>query len=117
MNSSSSALVLVAWIGLTLVFLVAYWRIYAKAGVPGWACLIPIYNMVKLLHITGRSGWWLLGLFVPFLNIFVGIRVVFDLASVFGRGVGFGFGLLLLAPVFIPILGFGNARYTGRSVA
>ena len=52
------------WLGLTVALVIAQWRIFAKAGVPGWACLIPVYNVVKLLHITGRSGWWLLGLCV-----------------------------------------------------
>src|SRR5947199_5096762 len=92
------------WLGLTVALVIAQWRIFAKAGVPGWACLIPVYNVVKLLHITGRSGWWLLGMFVPFLNIFVAIRLVFDLASAFGRSVAFGFGLLLLSPIFVAIL-------------
>jgi uncharacterized protein DUF5684 len=105
------------WLGLTVALVIAQWRIFAKAGVPGWACLIPVYNVVKLLHITGRSGWWLLGLCVPFLNVFVLIRTMFDLAGAFGRGVGFGFGLLLLGPIFVPILGFGGARYIGRGGA
>ena len=107
----------VVWLGLTVALLAAQWRVFAKAGVPGWACLIPVYNLVKLLHITGRSGWWTLGLFVPFLNLFVSIRLVFELAGAFGRGVGFGFGLLLLSPIFIPILGFGSAHYVGRGAA
>ena len=102
-------------LGLTVVLIVAMWRIFTKAGVPGWVSLIPVYNTVKMLHITGRSGWWILGMCVPFLNFFVAIRLMFDLARAFGRGVGFGFGLLLLSPVFIPILGFGDARYVSRS--
>src|SRR5947208_1892155 len=105
----------VIWFGVTAALVIANWRIFAKAGVPGWACLVPIYNVVKLLHITGRSGWWLLGMFVPFLNIFVAIRLVFDLASAFGRSVAFGFGLLLLSPIFVAILGFGDSRYVGRA--
>ncbi|HEY0581217.1 MAG TPA: DUF5684 domain-containing protein [Chloroflexota bacterium] len=104
-------------VGLTVVLIVASWRIFAKAGRPGWMSLIPIYNVVQMLHITGRSGWWLLGMFVPFLNLFVAIRLVFDLAASFGRGVGFGFGLLFLSPVFLPLLGFGNAQYVGRRAA
>jgi Family of unknown function (DUF5684) len=111
------AVSVVVWLGLTLALVVAQWRIFAKAGVPGWACLVPFYNLVKLLQITGRSGWWLLGMWVPLFNVFVFIRLVFDLARAFGRGVGFGFGLLLLSPVFVLILGFGQARYVGRGQA
>src|SRR5579884_612166 len=107
------------WLVVTLVFVAAQWRLFAKAGQPGWACLVPIYNVVKLLQITGRSPWWLLGLFIPLVNVFVGafviIRLAFDLAAAFGRGVGFGFGLLLLAPVFVLILAFGESRYVGRT--
>src|SRR5919202_6391513 len=98
MDSLPALVSVVVWLGLTLVLLAAYWRIFAKAGQPGWASLIPIYNTVKLLQITGRSGWWTLGLFVPFLNFFVFIRLVFELAGAFGRGIAFGFGLLLLSP-------------------
>jgi len=111
------ALASLVWLGLTVVLIVAQWRIFTKAGVPGWACLVPIYNVLKLLQISGRSGWWLLGFGVPFLNVFVMIRLVFDLASAFGRGVAFGFGLLLLAPVFIPVLAFGGSTYTRRAAA
>ena len=107
----------ILWLALMLALVVAYWRIFAKAGVPGWVSLLPFYNVIKLLHITGRSGWWLLGMCVPLLNIFVFVRMVFDLASAFGRGVGFGFGLLFLSPVFVLILGFGDSRYVGRGQA
>jgi hypothetical protein len=103
----------VVWLAITVVMIVAVWKLFAKAGKPGWASLIPIYNTVTLLHITGRSGWWLLGFMVPFLNLFVIIRLVFDLARVFGRGVGFGFGLLFLFPIFLLILAFGDAAYVG----
>ena len=105
----------VVWLVVVVVLLAAYWRIFAKAGRPGWASLIPIYNVVTLLHITGRSGWWVVGMCVPLLNIFVAIRLVFELAGAFGRGIGFGFGLLLLSPIFVPVLGFGDSRYVGRS--
>jgi len=104
-------------LAIVVVLIAAYWRIFAKAGRPGWASLIPIYNIVTLLHITGRSGWWFLGMCVPLLNIFVLIRLVFELARAFGRGIGFGFGLLLLSPIFIPVLGFGASQYVGRDTA
>jgi Family of unknown function (DUF5684) len=99
------------WLAAVVVSIVAVWRLFEKAGRPGWASLIPFYNLVVMLQISGRSGWWLLGMFVPLLNIFVGIRLPFDLAKAFGRGIGFGFGLLFLSMIFAPILAFGDARY------
>jgi hypothetical protein len=117
MYQSMAAIYSVVWLGIVVVLIAAYWRIFAKAGRPGWASLVPIYNVVTLLHITGRSGWWTLGMFVPLLNIFVVLRLVFELAGAFGRGLGFGFGLLLLSPIFVPVLGFGESRYVGRGAA
>ena len=93
-DAGASLVGTVIWLAITVALVVALWKLFVKAGRPGWATLIPIYNTVTLLQITGRSGWWLLGFLVPFLNIFVAIRLVFDLAKVFGRGIGFGFGLL-----------------------
>jgi hypothetical protein len=103
----------VVWLVVVVAMLVAMWKVFTKAGQPGWASLIPIYNTLVMLRITGRSGWWLLGMFVPFLNFFVVIRLIFDLAKVFGRGIGFGFGLLFLFPIFLLILAFGDAEYLG----
>ena len=108
-------LLTLVWLAVTVLLLVSYWRVFDKAGRPGWASLVPIYNLVTLLRISGRSGWWLLGLGIPFLNIFVMIRLVFDLSKAFGQGVAFGFGLLLLSPIFIPVLAFGTSRYVGRA--
>lgn len=115
-NSGSAlggAIGTVLWLAITIVLIVAAWRLFEKAGRPGWASLIPIYNTIVMLQITGQSGWWILGLFVPFLNFFVIIRLIFNLATVFGRSVAFGFGLLFLAPIFLCILAFGDARYVG----
>src|ERR1700730_12806536 len=103
----------VVWLAVTVALIVGVWKLFAKAGQPGWASLIPIYNTITMLRITGRSGWWILGMMVPLLNFYVIIRLVFDLARVFGRGIGFGFGLLFLFPIFMLILAFGDAVYVG----
>jgi len=108
---------LLVWLVVTVLLVVALWKIFVKAGQPGWASLIPIYNTVVMLRMTGHSGWWFLGMLVPFLNFFVIIRLIFNLASVFGRSVSFGFGLLFLSPIFIMVLAFGKSRYVGPTPA
>ncbi|NOK62005.1 MAG: hypothetical protein GFH27_549289n301 [Chloroflexi bacterium AL-W] len=102
---------------LSLVIVVAViagmWKVFTKAGQPGWAAIIPIYNVFVLLKIGGRPWWWLLLLFVPVVNIIVLILIWFDLAKAFGKGVGFALGLYFMSPIFIPLLGFGDAEYVG----
>ena len=97
--------------------LIAIWKIFTKAGKPGWAVLIPIYNAYILLEIVGREWWWLILLTIPGINLIFLIILVFDLAKSFGKDPGFGFGLLVLSPIFIAILGFGNAQYIGPSAS
>jgi hypothetical protein len=97
-----------------LFFLVATWKLYSKAGRPGWAALIPIYSTVVFCQICGRSGWLTLALMIPGVNVIVSIMLTVDLARVFGRGTGFVFGLIFLSPIFFPILAFGSSRYVGR---
>jgi len=87
------------------------WKIFAKAGKPGLAALIPGHNTVVALEIAGRPLWWALLTFVPFVNLVVFVVVSFDLAKRFGKGTGFGFGLLFLGFLFYPILAFGSATY------
>jgi Mce-associated membrane protein len=101
-------------LAIAILFVVAMWRVFIKAGRPGWASIVPFYNAYVLLKIVGRPGWWLVLLFVPLVNIVFGIIVAIDLARVFGRGAAFGFFWLgLFSPVGYLILGFGDARYLG----
>lgn len=93
-----------------VLMIVAQWKIHTKAGQPGWAMFIPIYNVIVWLRICGRPWYWLL-LMIPLFFI-LPIILCFDLAKRFGQGVGFGFGILFLGFIFIPILAFGDAKYT-----
>lgn len=104
-------------LAFTVFIVAAVWRVFTKAGKPGWAALIPIYNAVVLLEITGRPLWWLLLFFVPVMNVIAMVIVGVDLARSFGKGVGFGIGLSLFGFIFYPILGFGSARYEGATAA
>ena len=87
------------------------WKIFTKAGQPGWASIIPIYNVIVLLKIAGKPLWYIILLIIPLVNIVVGILVLIELAKNFGKGVGFAIGLILLPIIFYPILAFGDAKY------
>ena len=100
---------------VALVLIVAMWKVFTKAGQPGWASIIPIYNLYIWCKIVGRPWWWILLMLIPFVNFIVCIILCIDLAKSFGKGVGFGIGLALLGIIFFPILGFGSAQYQGPS--
>ena len=97
---------------LLLVF-VSLWKIFEKAGKPGWAGIVPIYNMIVLLEIVGRPLWWIVLLLLPCVGIVVGVLLCIDLAKSFGKSPAYGIGLALLGFVFFPMLAFGDARYVG----
>jgi uncharacterized membrane protein YhaH (DUF805 family) len=100
------------WLAVTILMIAACWKVFTKAGQPGWAAIIPIYNWYILCKIVGRPGWWVILFFIPFINFIIGIILCIDLAKSFGKGVGFAIGLILLGIIFFPIL-FGSAQYQG----
>jgi len=98
---------------IALLLIVAMWKVFTKAGQPGWASIIPIYNLYIWCKIVGRPWWWIILMLIPFVNFIICIILCIDLAKSFGKGVGFGLGLALLGIIFFPILGFGSAQYQG----
>ena len=104
---------LVIWLAMVAVVIVGMWKMFVKAGKPGWAAIIPIYNIVVLLEIVGKPIWWIVLLFIPFVNFVIIIIMMIALAKSFGKGAGFGLGCAFLGFIFIPILGFGDAKYIG----
>jgi hypothetical protein len=101
------------WLAIVVFIFAAYWKIYEKAGQPGWAGIVPIYNIYVMLKIVGKPGWWLIMMFIPVVNIIYLIWMINMLSKSFGKDEGFTVGLLLLGFVFYPILGFGDAKYLG----
>jgi uncharacterized membrane protein YoaK (UPF0700 family) len=87
------------------------WKLFVKAGEPGWASIIPIYNAIVMLKIAGKPLWWFLLYLIPIVNIVIAIIVTVALAKNFGKDVGFAVGLILLPIIFYPILAFGSAQY------
>lgn len=105
-------------IPIVLIAIVAMWRIFTKAGQPGWAILIPFYNVYILTQVVKRPGWWMLLYFTSVIPVVGGLCVLFisvidnlRLAKLFGKSAGFGVGMILLGIVFLPILAFGDADY------
>jgi hypothetical protein len=97
---------------LIVVIFASLWKIFEKAGQPGWAGIIPIYNTFVLVQIVGKPVWWFIMLLIPCVNIVFSIMLAIELAKVFNKGAGFAVGLILLPIVFYPILAFGDAQYT-----
>ena len=106
---ASLGLVLVLYLGLIIMLIVSIWKIFEKAGKPGWASLIPIYNFIVLLEIIKKPTWWIIMLLIPLVNIVFLFLVYIELAKVFGQGAGFGIGLIFLSFVFLPVLAFGKS--------
>ena len=98
---------------ICLVMLVAMWKIFTKAGKPGWAIIIPIYNLWVLYTIICGRGKAMFRLLIPFYNIYWAIKTEIELAHAYGKSTGFGIGLLFLPVIFYCILGFGSAKYEG----
>ncbi len=96
------------------VFMIAtMWKVNEKGGKPGWAAVVPIYNEVVLLQLAGKSGWWFLLYCIPLVNVVIYFIARIDLAKSFGRGVGFGLGLIFLPVIFFPILAWDDPEYIG----
>src|SRR5262249_58945740 len=80
-------------VAIYVIFVIGAWKVFSKADRPGWWSIIPIWNAIVLLQISGRSGWWVLG-YLPLLNLFVQIRWGLEMARSYGRGIGFAIGLM-----------------------
>lgn len=105
-------------LALTVLTIVAKWKINTKAGQPGWACLIPIYNLYVELRIAGMSPLWLLTLLACGVGYVIPwIICQIKTAERFGQGVGFGIGLILLNQIFVLILAFGSSKYVAEQPA
>jgi hypothetical protein len=104
-------------LAIVIFAVVIAWKVYAKAGKPGWAVLVPVYNLIAYLQMVGRPVWWILLFLVPFVNIIIAFLLCLDLAKSFGKSAGFGVGIFFLGPIFWAILAFSDAQYQGPAAA
>jgi len=101
-----------------VLVIIALWRVFSKAGKPGWFAIIPILNVYTLVKIAGKPGWWTILFFIPIVQIVISLLVSIDLAKAFGKSTAFGVvALWLFSIVGYFILGFGKAQYQGSTTA
>ena len=105
--------IMICSLAITVFLIAAQWKVFVKAGQPGWACIIPFYNIYIMTKIAGKPGIWVLWCLIPLVNIVFAIWLTNMISKSFGKDEGFTVGLLLLGIVFWPILGFGSAKYLG----
>lgn len=94
-----------------LVMLISMWKVFKKAGKPGWASIIPIYNIYTMIQIAKLPTYYLLLFMIPIANIYAMFKIYIELAHKFNKSTGFGVGLIFLSVIFFPMLAFGDATY------
>ena len=100
---------------LAVILYVAQWKMFEKAGVKGWKAIVPLYNYYTQFRIAGESGWWVIGLLIPIINIYAVVLMILGIAKSFKKGTLFAvLGLLLFSPIGYLILGFGKSSYSGE---
>jgi hypothetical protein len=109
--SSLVAALFAAAAAIAVLYLVGLWKTFTKGGRPGWAALVPFYNLVVILELAQRPVWWIAPMLIPVVNLVPLGLVSMALARRFGKGAGFGLGLAFLGFVFYPVLGFGKVSY------
>ena len=104
--------VVICYFAVLLLIIIGLWKVFVKAGKPGWAAIVPIYNFIVLLEIAGKPLWWFILMLIPFVNFIVAIIVLIAVARNFGKGVGFALGM-----VFLPFIFYSDARIRRREVS
>ena len=103
---------IILYLGIIVLMIASQWKVFTKAGQPGWACLVPFYNIYIMTVIAKKPAWWLaIILLIPIVNIIFLIMLLNGISTAFGKGAGFTVGLLFLGIIFWPILAFGDATY------
>ena len=112
---SVNPVIIIIYLAVVVLEIVASWKIFTKAGKPGWAILIPIYNIVVMLEIVGKPIWWIVLLFIPIVNIVIMIIIVYNLVLRFGQPGWHVILALFLSIIYYPYLAFSKASYTAAS--
>ena len=109
------SVIMIIFFIIGVITIIANWKVFTKAGKPGWTSLIPFYNMYQLFEVAGMNGWMFLLLLIPFVNFIIIIMLNINLAKAFGKDTGFAICLILFNPIFMLILAFSDATYIGNN--
>jgi len=102
------------WAVFAVLMIVSMWKIFTKAGEPGWWTFVPIGNTIMLLKIIGKPWTYIFFAFIPFVGgIILWAMMCGGLARVFGKESGYAVGIFFLGWIFVPMLAFGSATYLG----
>ncbi|MDP2344166.1 MAG: DUF5684 domain-containing protein [Deltaproteobacteria bacterium] len=107
------AVIGIVYLAVVVLMIASMWKIFVKANEPGWAAIVPIYNLVVLLKITGKPIWWIVLFLIPVVSLVAAIMIYVSFAKSFGKSTGFAIGMVLLPFVFLPMLAFSDATYQG----
>jgi hypothetical protein len=101
----------IIYLAIVVLLIVSLWKLYAKAGKPGWAAIIPIYNIIVLLEIVKRPIWWIILLFIPIVNFIALIIIYVDFVKAYGKPAWHIILVLLFSFIYFPYLAFSDAKY------
>lgn len=109
------AIFLILYFALIIFLIVSLWKVFEKAGQPGWAALVPFYNLyILVIEVAKLEILWFILCFVPFVNIIAVFKIYISVAEEFGKSAVFGIGLVFLSFIFFPILAFGDAEHSSQ---
>lgn len=122
-------IVLVITLAIMIVQLIAYWKIYKKAGKGGWEAIVPFYCNWIIVKIAGLKWYWFLFFFAPLVSSFANLEILGWLAYLFGtfncfyniskrfnKGLGFAICFTLFTPICAAILGFSKKAIYDKNI-
>lgn len=112
----AALLFVLIYIGIIVLMITSVWKVFTKANQPGWAAIVPIYNIIIMLEVAKKPTWWVAMYFIPIANFIFMIMTLNGISKNFGKDEGFTVGMVFLGIVFWPILAFGNAQYVDNKV-
>lgn len=111
MDTQTTVFILV-YLAIIAFFIYCGWKMYEKAGRPGWEVLVPLYNLyIMTTKIALLLAWYIILFFIPIANIYALFKIYISIAHNFGKSTGFGIGLIFLGFIFLPILALGDAEF------